>query len=268
MKRIILLVLILLAISPILAFDSSVARSRNGERGIELLIHNNSLAIRNYLIYYDRGLDLTSKITVGLSGSDTLPITVSCEQVNYTIYDSLPTQCTGVYNITYTSRNVTTTPNGTFNLVFEKNYLFNSDVFNDTNDTVTSNILSDILKQLNSTLVKYDTCTLERAQYQTSYSNCLDSKTKAGSFESNFTECSKQLTDCNNQLSTCQTQRQTTQTTVDTMTKEKEDTKNTPYLFGIGGLIIGIVGAMLYNGKWGKDKARNPDGNYNRTQSG
>lgn len=57
------------------------------------------------------------------------------------------------------------------------------------------------------------------------------------------------------------------QTQITALEKEKEDTKNTKWIYGVVGLAGGIVGMMFYTGKWGKQKIKNPEDSYNRSQS-
>lgn len=248
-KLLLMGLLLVLTISPIFAFDTTIAPGRNNERGIELIIHNSSLTLRNYAILYESISGTYQKVFFGSpSATETLPITGWCEPVNYTVCDSV---CT-------TNHTETVTPNFNYSILLEKNYL--SAIESTNASGINSTILSDILIQLNKTLENYETCLTDKAIIEGNYRALVEinNVTKTSSAD---------IQQISTNLGACQSEKATLQSQITTLTDEKEDTKNQKWVYGIVGLAAGIFGTLWSKGFIGKPKARDPGESYNRGQA-
>lgn len=233
MKRIILIILLIIQISLVNAIGPV------GENGLDIKVINNSIEIRGYTIVAAPPYGVPTKFV----SSNPLFINILSESLGGTEFCS-------TYNYTSGNQTISTNVNCSYLVNYVKELPF---IANFTNQTITT--ITDV-----NTQNKYDQCVLEKAQYSTSYNNCLNSKNLMINYETNYTNCKEQLNSCQNQLTTCQGQ-------VTIMTKEKEDTKNTPWIYGAIGLAIGIVGALFYTGKIGGQKAKNYEDNFQRGQA-
>jgi hypothetical protein len=209
-----------------------------GENGINVRVENNSIQLQGYTIIRDPNTGVLSKAL--LEGSfiskttDSLGAALICSNFNYTEGNQsilIPTNCT--YNV---------------------NYLIDIPFLN---QNITNNSQQYFVDS--TTQSKYEQCIVDKSQYINSYNNCLGREKLLGDYSTNYTSCSSLLINCQNSLSKSEED-------IKILKKEKEDAKNTPWLYGFIGILIG-AGAMYWY-RNNNSKVRNPDSNYNRTQSG
>lgn len=235
MKKLIFLLLFL----SILQLSLISAIGPVGENGLDITVKNNTIEVKGYTI-----------VAAPPYGVPTKFISANPLFVN-TLSESLGgVQTCATYNYTSGNETISTPVNCTYSVNYAKELAFITNITNQSITTITDT----------STQSKYEQCILERAQYQTTYNNCLDGKNQLANYETNYTSCKEQLSNCQNQLTT-------SQTTVTTMTKEKEDNKNQPWIFGIVGLAVGILGSLFYTGKIGGTRVKHPEENFNRGQA-
>lgn len=244
-KLLLMGLLLVLTISPIFAFDTTIAPGRNNERGIELIIHNSSLTMRSYVIVYESTSATYQKVFFpSPSATEILPITGSCEAVNYTVCDSV---CT-------TNHTETVTPNFNYSILLEKNY------FESTNASgINSTTLAELLSKLDI-ITNYTSCLNDKAIIEGNYRALVEinNVTKTSSAD---------IQQISTNLGACQSEKATLQSQITTLTDEKEDTKNQKWVYGIVGAAFGVFGTLWSKGFIGKPKVRDPGESYNRGQA-
>lgn len=107
---------------------------------------------------------------------------------------------------------------------------------------------------------QYNQCLQEKAQYSTGLNTCADTLTKQIAYKDNYTQCSTDLQICNADKSRITTDKTTAETNY-------TNSKNAKYYFGVGGLILGIVGYMFYRKEIGGPKHTQQD-SYQAHQAG
>jgi hypothetical protein len=225
MKQIIILIL-LLQVSLISAIGPV------GENGLDISVKNNTIQIQGYTIIAapPYGMPMKFVSTSGIfinSSNEPLGVIMNCVNFNYTEGNqsiNIPTNCT--YSIDYS-----------------KSFPFFTNFTNQSSQIVVDSVTQD----------KYEKCTLEKLQWESSYGN--------------YSSYQQQITSWQTQLSTCQGQLTPLQTQNTELTKEQEDNKNKPWTYGGIGLAVGIIGTLFYLGRIGGPKSRRYEEDFNRGQS-
>jgi hypothetical protein len=93
------------------------------------------------------------------------------------------------------------------------------------------------------------------------YTNCLnDTSICKLNAASNFTQCTLTYQQKDNDIINKQLQ-------IDNLTKEKNDTQNQKYFWGIIGVVLGIIGVLVKRGEIGKDFKDRHENSFQRNQS-
>lgn len=153
-------------------------------------------------------------------------------------------------DLTYTSNNVTRTvkTNCTLNINFHQEFPFN---FNNT----ASFVITD--QQLQQ---RYEKCLEDKNAFENGLKTCTKDKNEQGLFESNYSVCSSALTICESTKTTALADKAE-------LEKDQEDNQNRHWIWGIGGLIFGIIGSLWYTGKIGGPRTKNPEESFNAQQA-
>jgi hypothetical protein len=201
------------------------------EEGIDIRIKNNTVKINGYVI-----TDFAGKVPSSFINNTDETIS------------SNPIKCN---NINVTEGNVTKTyqTNCTLNLDYHKEIPFS---FNRSVSTIIGN--TDLQR-------KYEDCLVLKSQFSAGLDSCSKAKVEQGEFEKNFTQCSTGLQICRSEKSSIETNR-------NDLKKEMEDNKNKHWIWGIGGLVIGVAGILLYQKKLLGPKVKSPEDSYNTRQAG
>ena len=220
-----------------------------GENGIDIYVKNNTIEIKGYTIIGVPTQQINGQVIIVPQKYTSTTNALFINYVNENL--GLGSYCN---QFNYTSGNQTdiALTNCTYNINYYREVPFMNlgNISNQSQVIVTDTTMQD----------RYNTCVLERAQYSTSYSTCLTRETAKSSYESNYSTCTNSLSICNNQLPPLQTQ-------IETLNKEKEDTKNEKFTWAIVAAILAGAGTMFLTGQWGRQKIKHPEENYNRSQS-
>ncbi len=204
----------------------------NAESGIDLKIHNDTIIVEGWIVS-----DFGGKVAYGIIDKVETNITSNpliCQDLNVTEGN--------------TSRIVQT------NCTYVIDYHLNIPFLN-ANDTTQGIIIGDTELQR-----KYETCLEQKAAFNAGLNSCSTAKNEQSGFESNYTKCATDL-------QVCQSERATAQTETNRLTTEINENGNQQWVWGIGGLIIGILGTLYYCGRLGGPKSQKPDENFNRQQA-
>ena len=207
----------------------------SAEDGIDITIKNGTLIVEGYSI-----TSFAGKVKTGFIDrvNDSFSSSISCISMNITEANS-----TGGNG---TIREIET--NCTINLDYHKEIPFN---FNGTESVFFSD---DELQR------KYETCLEEKATYKVGYTTCTSNNFDKEGLEANLTKCSSDL-------QVCKSERSAAEADKNEMEQETEDTKNQKWTFGIGGLIVGVIGTLWYTGRIGGPKAKSGEESYNPQQA-
>lgn len=117
----------------------------------------------------------------------------------------------------------------------------------------------------------YADCKEKLGRYDTAWTICnselADCKEK---YEGkNATSCKKDLDECTLSLKEKDLEITSKNKEIEDLKKDTKDTKNAKYLWGIGGVILGILGLLFYKGELGQAKVRDKSrGEFNLSQAG
>lgn len=108
--------------------------------------------------------------------------------------------------------------------------------------------------------VQYDQCIFDKGQLNKGWDECR---------ALNATGCKKDLDVCTLDLKQKDIDISTKDDKITTLQTENDGTKNSKWLFGVGGIILGIVILLFYEGKIGKGNPREKSmGEFNKGQTG
>jgi len=107
----------------------------------------------------------------------------------------------------------------------------------------------------------YQSCLTLKSQFEAGLNTCSNTLNTQFMYEKNFTQCSTDLQICN-------AEKARLTTDLAAAKKELEDSKNTKWLFGIGGAIAGVIVLLFYRREIGGPKVQGPSDKYNKGQSG
>lgn len=247
MKKIIIMLLFVFILQ--FSLVSAWVSSDIGQRGIEVNITNNTITIGGYQIvpWIDgtpvlvTSPELFINKIVNSTGAN-----ITCEAVSVPI----------IINGTYSGVNQTITPGYNYNV----NYLMDIPFIPYINQSITNQTSTNPSNLFCISESKYLECNNLQNSYRISWDNCRDDLKENEGFKSNYSTCATSL-------STCQSERASATAQVTTLTDEAIKTKNSKWVWGIGGIILGIFGTLYVKGHIGRPKVRNPEGNYNKEQS-
>lgn len=244
-----LTILVILSFAPIAKSASQV-----GESGIEITIKNNTILIQGYTIIStqiynpytgtyteipQKFVSLTDNLFINKVNETINPIN-RCENVTFDREE----------NGTIKRETCLTNCSAHFDYYKEIPFLNFRIERNQSQPTITDQ----------ATLQRYDQCLMEKAQYIAGLNACVENKNKQEDFEKKYGQCS-------NELNACLIERNITVTERNRLFTEYESKKNQNWVYGVGGLILGIIGTLWLSGKIGGPKAPNIEGIFNRQQS-
>lgn len=202
----------------------------SASEGIRVSIKNDSLSVQGFIVSSVYG-EIPASFFDGIN--TTLNNTVICESET----------------ITCGNESITRQKNCRLNIDYQvsKEFKFNQSV---------GTIIGDSAIQ-----DKYDACVAEKISYSVGVANCVKDKERYADYETNYTVCKESLSGCNSQLSSITGEK-------NTCTTEAESKKNDRWLWGIGGLVIGILVILFKEGKIWNPKAKQVGSGFNPQQAG
>ncbi len=110
-------------------------------------------------------------------------------------------------------------------------------------------------------------CTTEKSGYERAWQLCQNNLIK---YEGeNATICNEELDNCKLTIREKDLDIESKNKEITELGDEKETTKNSKYLWGAIGVVLGILGVLVYRGELGGDKARDKsEGEWNKRQTG
>ena len=125
----------------------------------------------------------------------------------------------------------------------------------------------DYFELWNQTNEQLITCKIERGQFESQLNSCLF---RLGEYEGvNASDCKTKLDECTLTIKEKDLEIASKNKEIEDLNDEKEETKNQRWFYGVIGVIIGIIGLLFYQGKLGKEKAKDKSqGEFNPRQSG
>lgn len=114
---------------------------------------------------------------------------------------------------------------------------------------------------------QYDTCIVEKGKFDMGWNNCrIDLEKYTGA---NATVCKDRLDTCNLTLKQKDIDISAKDEKITSLQTESEGTKNSKWIYGIGGVILGILGLLFYQGKLGRGVPRERSmSEFNKGQAG
>jgi hypothetical protein len=217
-----------------------------GDSGVDVIVNNNTLTVRGFTYIFPspssglqkysppNGTNLGVETFIGSIGSG-----ISCES-----------EVVNLLNGT----NMTVQKNCILNISFSKEFLWIDNNFTNSSSPAVTDT---------DTLNKLTTCINERAQFSAGLDSCVKDK-------QTFTDVSSNYTNCNNELVQCRADKGVAESEKNRLTTEAEGKKNQHYVWGVIGVIAGILGALWYTGRigGGVGKIRRPEEKYNVNQAG
>jgi hypothetical protein len=147
-------------------------------------------------------------------------------------------------NVNYTvniSNNSITPQTFNFNFVFLKNTTISSDM---------------LTKYLECVSLK-SACDLERNSFNNAWSECKRNLDGLNGTQEKYNQCFQDLTQANSDKNLLTQEKEK-------LTTEKQETQNRMWLFGIGGIIIGVCGLLIKQGKFPKKQVPSAKEEFNR----
>lgn len=128
----------------------------------------------------------------------------------------------------------------------------------------TSNL--DYYTLWNETDTQLTKCKIQRGQFETAYNKCLsDISVYTGA---NATVCKTKLETCSLDLKSKDLDLAAKDDQIATVKREGDATKNSKWMYGAGGIILGILGLLFYQGKLGGNAKERSMGEFNPSQAG
>ena len=159
------------------------------------------------------------------------------------------------------------TPSTTFDITLTKNNLVDNSKlipFLFTGTPTTSNL--DYFQLWNQTDFQLTTCKIQRGQFETAYNKCLqDISVFTGA---NATICKNKLETCTLDLKTKDLDLTAKDDKIVAVQEESDSERNSRWVYGFGGVIIGILGLLFYQGKIGGGPRERSRGEFNPGQAG
>lgn len=202
---------------------------------------------------------LAMPLTAGAISSTDITIDVK----NVTKWDSVNQNVT--LNIKLSSPDYT--PSTTFNITLKLNKAFSGNKvipFLFTGTTTVSNL--DWFNLWNQTDIQLTQCKIQRGQFETAYNKCLsDIGVYTGT---NATICKNKLETCALDLKTKDIDLSAKDEKIASIQAENEGKSNSKFVWGFGGIILGILALLFYQGKVGGGPRERSMGEFNKGQAG
>lgn len=201
-----------------------------GKDGIDIIIKNDTIDAKSYIFYGGTTPYTKNLMTTNLISS------FNCDSLN-------------ISNLTFGAYNETILTNCTY-IFADKTVTINMTDVCPANETIQRTV------EVNEeTIINYTQCLKD---YGILFGNHQYISNEYGGLN----KTNELYIKCNADLAVCNTK----QITIDDLNKQIEDMTNQKYVWGVVGLIAGIVGYMFYTGKIGGQKAKQAGENYQRGQ--
>jgi len=223
-----------------------------GERGISVEVKNGTINVIGYTIVQNPdGISGPLKITsnnlfINQTTSST-GINIMCNSVSVPL----------IINGTYNGSNETVTPGYNFSESFLKDISFTSQNFSG-NQSALFCISQD----------QYDQCLEEKADFRSWYNTCEKSKDGMDDTSTNYTTCRESLQTANTNLQIANAAKETVSEKVTEMETAQKDAENQKWIFAVVAAGLTFVAMMIYTGKWGTNKVKTPDQEFQRGNAG